>query len=117
MYYPRGYEMLTNGNQTTVWRPMKSRELDVSSKAIVASLIIEHTVNFALSGNIHGPCNYCYLYYFKREVSVTGATSAYLPYNFVSNIRFLECNRKLNSSNEKYLGVQSEDNFHYLFKL
>ena len=24
---------------------------------IVASLIIEHTVNFALSGNIHGPCN------------------------------------------------------------
>ena len=67
MYYPRGYEMLTNGNQTTVWRPMKSREirsffgadqkLDVSSKAIVASLIIEHTVNFALSGNSHGPCN------------------------------------------------------------
>ena len=29
----------------------------VSSKAIVASLIIEHTVNFALSGNSHGPCN------------------------------------------------------------
>ena len=66
MYYPRGYEMLTNGNQTTMWRPMKSREirsflaltkLDVSSKAIVASSIIEHTVNFALSGNIHGPCN------------------------------------------------------------
>ena len=27
MYYPRGYEMLTNGNQTTVWRPMKSREI------------------------------------------------------------------------------------------
>ena len=24
---------------------------------IVASLIIEHTVNFALSGNSHGPCN------------------------------------------------------------
>ena len=67
MYYPRGYEMLTNGNQTTVWRPMKRREiksffgadqqLDVSSKAIVSSLIIEHTVNFALSGNGHGPCN------------------------------------------------------------
>ena len=62
MYYPRGYEMLTDGNQTTVWRPMKSREIrsflaltnDVSSKAIVASLIIEHTVNFALSGNSHG---------------------------------------------------------------
>ena len=66
MYYPRGYEMLTNGIQTTVWRPMKSRETrsflaltnnDVSSKAIVASLIIDHTVNFALSGNSHGPCN------------------------------------------------------------
>ena len=27
MYYPRGNEMLTNGNQTTVWRPMKSREI------------------------------------------------------------------------------------------
>ena len=27
-------------------------------KAIVASLIIEHTVNFALSGNSQGPCNY-----------------------------------------------------------
>ena len=26
-YYPRGNEMLTNGNQTTVWRPMKSREI------------------------------------------------------------------------------------------
>ena len=26
-------------------------------KAIVASIIIEHTVNFALSGNSHGPCN------------------------------------------------------------
>ena len=25
--YPRNYEMLTNGNQTTVWRPMKSREI------------------------------------------------------------------------------------------
>ena len=24
---------------------------------MVASLIIEHTVNFALSGNSHGPCN------------------------------------------------------------
>ena len=27
------------------------------SKAIVVSLIIEHAVNFALSGNSHGPCN------------------------------------------------------------
>ena len=26
LYYPRGYEMLTNGNQTTVWRRIKSRE-------------------------------------------------------------------------------------------
>ena len=33
------------------------QKLDVSSKVIVASLIIEHTVNFALSGNSHGPCN------------------------------------------------------------
>ena len=24
---PRGYEMLTSGNQTSVWRPMKSREI------------------------------------------------------------------------------------------
>ena len=68
MYYPRGYEMLTNGNQTTVWRPMKSREIrsflaltNVSSIAIVASsLIIEHTVNFALPGNSHGPCNFSF---------------------------------------------------------
>ena len=35
------------------------QELDVLSKAIVASLIIEQTVNFALSGNNHGPCNIC----------------------------------------------------------
>ena len=34
------------------------QQLDVSSKAIEASsLIIEHTVNFALPGNSHGPCN------------------------------------------------------------
>ena len=69
MYYPRGYEMLTNGNQTTVWRPMKSREnrcflaLTITrcliKSDIVASLIIEHTVNFALLGNNHGPCNLC----------------------------------------------------------
>ena len=26
MYYS-GYDMLTNGNQTSVWRPMKSREI------------------------------------------------------------------------------------------
>ena len=67
MYCPRGYEMLTNGNQTSMWRPMKSQEIRSflaltnnkmsHQKAIVASLIIEHTVNFALSGNSHGPCN------------------------------------------------------------
>ena len=27
MYYPRDYEMLTNGNQSTVWWPIKSREI------------------------------------------------------------------------------------------
>ena len=32
--------------------------VDVSPTAIVASLIIEHTVNFALSGNSHGPCTF-----------------------------------------------------------
>ena len=26
-YYPRGYEMLTNGNKITTWWPMKSREI------------------------------------------------------------------------------------------
>ena len=59
MYYPRGYEILTNGNQTTVWWPMKSREIrsflvDVSSKAIVASLIIEHTVNLPYQATVTG---------------------------------------------------------------
>ena len=62
MYYPRGYEMLTNGNQTTVWRPMKSREImsflaltnNWMSHQIVASLIIEHTVNLPYQATVTG---------------------------------------------------------------
>ena len=42
---------------------LRNHLLDVSSKAIVASLIIDHTVNFALSGNSHGPCNLAILFY------------------------------------------------------